>query len=62
MIEALVPVEKAMEMSGLSRTTLWRLEKAGKIRGTMWYGKKMYFKKDVVPVGEYPTGSKKGIR
>ncbi|MCI8312542.1 MAG: helix-turn-helix domain-containing protein [Lachnospiraceae bacterium] len=54
MMEALVPVNKAMEMTGLSRTTLWRLEKAGKIQATMWNGKKMFFKKDVEPMGERP--------
>lgn len=59
MVEALVPVSKAMEMTGLSRTTLWRLEKAGKIQATTWNGKKMFFKKDVEPMGERPK--KKGI-
>lgn len=54
MMEALVPVKKAMEMTGLSRTTLWRLEKTGKIQATMWNGKKMFFKKDVEPMGERP--------
>lgn len=52
MMEALVPVKTAMEMTGLSRTTLWRLEKEGKIQATMWNGKKMFFKKDVEPMAE----------
>lgn len=32
MLETLVSVEKAIEISGLSRSTLWRLEKEGKIK------------------------------
>lgn len=60
MLEALVPVSKAMEISGLSRSSLWRLEKAGKIQGTMWNGKKMFFKKDIEPMGERPK--KKGVK
>lgn len=52
MMEALVTVKKAMEMTGLSRTSLWRLEKAGKIQATMWNGKKMFFKRDVEPKAE----------
>lgn len=54
MLEPLVSVKKAIEISGLSRTSLWRYEKEGKIQGTMWNGKKMYFKKDVEPMGERP--------
>ena len=54
MMEALVPVNKAMEMTGLSRTTLWRLEKAGKIQATMRNGKKMLFMKQAKPTGERP--------
>lgn len=54
MMEPLVPVKKAMELSGLSRSTLWRLEKEGKIQGTMWNGKKMFFRKDVEPMAERP--------
>lgn len=49
MKEKLVSIQKAMEISGLSRTTLWRLEKSGKIRSTMWNRKKMYFLSDVTP-------------
>ncbi len=55
-----MPLKKAMEMTGLSRSTLWRLEKAGKIQGTTWNGKKMFFRKDVEPMGERPQ-IKKGI-
>lgn len=54
MVESLVPVKKAMEITGLSRSSLWRLEKAGKIQGTMWNGKKMFYRKDVEPMGERP--------
>lgn len=52
MLEALVPISTAMEMTGLSRSTLWRLEKKGKIKGTYWNGKKMYFKNDVTPMAD----------
>ena len=52
MIEALVTVEKAIELSGLSRTTLWRLEKEGKVKSTRWNRKKMYFRKDVEPMAD----------
>lgn len=61
MMESLVPVKKAMEITGLSRSSLWRLEKAGKIQGTMWNGKKMFYKKDVEPMGER-TGTRRGTR
>ena len=60
MMEALVTIKTAMEMTGLSRTTLWRLEKEGKIQGTIWNGKKMFFKRDVEPRAERPKI--KGIR
>lgn len=52
MLEALVTVEKAIELSGLSRTTLWRLEKEGKVKSTRWNRKKMYFRKDVEPMAD----------
>ena len=52
MLEALVSVEKAIEISGLSRSTLWRLEKEGKIKSTKWNRKKMFFQKDVEPMAD----------
>lgn len=52
MLEALVTVEKAIELSGLSRTTLWRLEKEGKVKSTRWNRKKMFFRKDVEPMAD----------
>ena len=52
MLEALVSVEMAIEISGLSRTTLWRLEKEGKVKSTRWNRKKMYFRKDVEPMAD----------
>ncbi len=52
MMEELVSVKKAMEISGLGRTTLWRLEKAGKIQATNWNGKKMFFRADVTPMAD----------
>lgn len=54
MMEAPVTVKKAMEITGLSRTSLWRPEKAGKIQVAIWNGKKMFFKKDVEPMAEGP--------
>lgn len=56
----LVTVKTAMEMTGLSRTSLWRLEKAGKIQAAVWNGKKMFFKRDVEPMAERPKN--KGVR
>ena len=52
MLEALVSVEKAIEISGLSRSTLWRLEKEGKIKSTKWNRKKMFCRKDVEPMAD----------
>ena len=52
MLEALVSVENAIEISGVSRSTLWRLEKEGKIKSTKWNRKKMFFRKDVEPMAD----------